>query len=100
MHVGIGSGFCVEYCNGSPANLVTLYTSNKAERQMDSSASKRTNRLVTESTLAGMQLTHAVSDLCRQADAFLLVVDASCGPSEFKFSSLLNKINVFHIPIR
>lgn len=67
---------------------MTLYTSNKAERQRDSSASKRTNRLVVESTVAGTQLTNAVSDLCRQADAFMLVIDASCGPSEF---SLLKK---------
>ena len=84
ISTGVGSGFCVEYCNGLAVNLVTLYTSNKAERQM--AVAKRSNRLVKEHALAGLQLTNAVSELCRQADAFLLVVDASCGPSELCFA--------------
>jgi hypothetical protein len=44
---------------------------------------KHSNRLIKDSALAGVQLTNAVSELCRQADAFLLVIDASCGPSKY-----------------
>lgn len=74
---GIGSGFCVEHVDGSPVNLVTLYTSIRAERQSD----HHVNRLMTSDTPGVAKLTEAVGDLCRQADAFMLVIDAINGPS-------------------
>ena len=78
---GVGSGFCIEHSDGSPINLVTLYTTNKEERQTLANH-PRPNRLM--SSLAS-GLTHSINDLCRQADAFLLLVDASVGPSKSSY---------------
>lgn len=81
----MGSGFCIEHSDGSPVNLVTLYTTIRAERKLlasDHPPVQRTNRLMTSSVPSSACLTSAVSDLCRHADGFLLVVDASIGPSK------------------
>ncbi len=84
--VGIGSGFCVEHSDGSPVNLVTLYRAIKAERQQTRESAKHINRLMMsplcQNDGSGSQLISAVSELCRHADAFLLVIDASTGPSK------------------
>ena len=86
MFIGIGSGFCVEHFDGSPINLVTLYRAIKAEREKTRSTSEHINRLMTSSFSPDntSQLICAVSELCQHADAFMLVVDASTGPSEPK----------------
>ena len=74
-------------CDGSLINLVTLYTSIKAERQSSIPPSGRVNRLKTSSN--HMELTQAVSDLCRQADAYILILDATSGPSQLIMHLLL-----------
>lgn len=80
---GIGSGFCVEHSDGSPVNLVTLYRAAKADRKLETAKTteQRINRLMTPSLGQTTHLIGAVSELCRHADAFMLIVDSSSGPS-------------------
>ncbi len=83
----MGSGVCIEHSDGSPVNLVTLYTSIRAERdkvQHDTPRAQRINRLTRSCDHSeAVVLTRSVSDLCRQADAYMLIVDADTGPSKY-----------------
>lgn len=73
--LGVGSGVCVQHGN-TPVNLITLYTATKAERQQSKrEGSPRVNKLV--SSTDGGELTHAVHELCRQANGFILVVNSA-----------------------
>ena len=75
MCAGVGSGVCVQHGN-TPVNLITLYTATKAERQQcERESSPRVNKLVTSTD--GSELTHAVHELCRQANGFILVVNSA-----------------------
>lgn len=90
---GIGSGFCVEHSDGSPVNLITLYSTYKAEREQLNVPAQHINRLLAprsreDGSSNHSQLTSPVGELCGVADAFMLVVDATAGPS--KGSCLLN----------
>lgn len=86
VNVGVGSGFCIEH-SGSPVNLVTLYTTTRAERKSPMQCSS--NRLLMSPAHSEAKLTNAVSDLCRQADSFMLVIDATAGPSKYCKTAIL-----------
>jgi hypothetical protein len=80
---GVGSGVCIQH-KDTPVNLITLYTATRAERLAAQSGQQaRVNKLVSvdvtqsrEGEGGDAELTPAVQQLCRQADAFVLVVDA------------------------
>jgi F-box protein 4 len=80
---GVGSGVCIQH-KDTPVNLITLYTATRAERLAAQSGQQaRVNKLVSvdvtqsrEEEGGDAELTPAVQQLCRQADAFVLVVDA------------------------
>ena len=77
--LGVGSGVCVQH-GSTPLNLVTLYTSTKAERlaQANTHGQPKINKLISPySDQSGPELTQAVHSLCQQADAFILVIDTA-----------------------
>ena len=70
---------CIQH-GSTPLNLVTLYTSTKAERraQAATNGQPKINKLISPySDSSGPELTQAVHGLCQQADAFVLVVNTS-----------------------
>ena len=78
---GVGSGVCIQH-GSTPLNLVTLYTATKAERLAQSAAATnqpKINKLISHSSADsnGPELTLAIRELCQQANAFILVVNAS-----------------------
>ncbi|KAL9951009.1 hypothetical protein ACROYT_G043595 [Oculina patagonica] len=89
---GIGSGVCLKFDN-MELNLITLYASNKKEREANAQLGKqRFSKLLAptegahndddneddnKSQQSDTDLSHPVKELCKTIDAFIYVVDSS-----------------------